>query len=128
MGHMRKWHGSCWMRKTGNFSQLRRREDPHQHRWNTAAVSVSKYYFPAVFHSSEIHERPACSATQVRIGILRIDSRSCGAHTRPIFHDFRVQVCEPTAAYRYRQNMSTWCQVNCIRIPSNCPSDVCHCL
>ncbi|KYQ47402.1 hypothetical protein ALC60_13523 [Trachymyrmex zeteki] len=48
--------------------------------------------------------------------------------TAPLARPLRVQVCEPTAAYRYRQNMTNWCQVNCIRIPSNCPPGVCHCL
>ncbi|XP_036149327.1 uncharacterized protein LOC105837955 isoform X2 [Monomorium pharaonis] len=48
--------------------------------------------------------------------------------TAPLARPLRVQVCEPTAAYRYRQNMTNWCQVNCIRVPSNCPPGVCHCL
>ncbi|XP_029663739.1 uncharacterized protein LOC115235834 [Formica exsecta] len=46
----------------------------------------------------------------------------------PLARPLRVQVCEPTVAYRYRQDMSNWCQVNCIRIPSNCPPGVCRCL
>lgn len=57
-----------------------------------------------------------------------INSRCLCGITHTWRNVFRVQVCEPTVAYRYRQNMSNWCQVNCIRIPSNCPPDVCHCL
>lgn len=57
-----------------------------------------------------------------------IDSRLHDIHARRTFRDFRVQVCEATAAYRYRQDMNNWCQVNCIRIPSNCPPGICHCL
>ncbi|TGZ40684.1 Uncharacterized protein DBV15_08398 [Temnothorax longispinosus] len=48
--------------------------------------------------------------------------------TAPFARPLRAQVCEPTAAYRYRQNMTNWCQVNCIRVPSNCPPGICHCL
>jgi hypothetical protein len=42
--------------------------------------------------------------------------------------DYRAQVCVPTTPYQHRQNMSDWCQANCIRIPSNCPPGICHCL
>lgn len=67
VGHVWKRYGSCRMRQAGNLSQLRRREHRYQHRRNTAAVSVSEYYLRAVLHSSEILDRAARSATQVRI-------------------------------------------------------------
>ncbi|XP_032667719.1 uncharacterized protein LOC116842508 [Odontomachus brunneus] len=46
----------------------------------------------------------------------------------PLARPLRAQVCESTAAYRHRQNMSDWCQINCLRVPSNCPPSICHCL
>lgn len=60
--------------------------------------------------------------------IYELHSVAAKYSTAPLARPLRVQVCEPTAAYRYRQNMTNWCQVNCIRVPSNCPPGVCRCL
>lgn len=143
VGHVWQRYRSCRMRQTGNFQKLCWCKHRYQHRWNTTAISVSECYLWVVLRSSEILDCAARSTAQVRIDAFReyertcvyvcvsalsmLDCFWCDAHVYG-FYDFRVQVCEPTAAYRYRQNMTNWCQVNCIRIPSNCPPGVCHCL
>ncbi|XP_043282677.1 uncharacterized protein [Venturia canescens] len=39
----------------------------------------------------------------------------------------KPQVCVPTNTSRRIPAMAEWCQVNCLRNPSNCPEEFCHC-
>lgn len=39
----------------------------------------------------------------------------------------KEQVCVPKTKYKLVPEMSEWCQMNCLRYPSNCPKNVCEC-
>jgi len=66
VGHVRKRDGGRRMRHAGDLSELRGREDRHEHRRNTAAILIPEYYLRALFRRTEIFDRPAGTTAEVR--------------------------------------------------------------
>lgn len=65
VGFMRERHGSRRLRKSRNISQLRRREDRHQHRRHTAASLDSQHHLRAVLCNPEILPHAISPAVEV---------------------------------------------------------------